>query len=121
MLELKKIGKKGISIFGVMGIGFFGFLIIPFVLFYVWNISKVLFQGIMAMMIIAYVKQFGLEGPMMWVIAGILIYILVYKYVTFTATIYMLIIMIGMGFTSAIIWGSSTIRGRIMAKKQKEG
>jgi len=115
-----RLNEKGIGIFVVIGLGFLFFLILPTILFTISGISKIMFQVIMAFMIIAYVKQFGLEGGLMWIIAGILIYFLIWKYIYLTATLYMLMILMGMGFTSAIIWGSASIRGIIEKRKMRE-
>ena len=114
------MNKKGIiGVFPMMGLALLAFLVIPAALFYLSTISKIMFQVIMAFMIIAYVKNFGIEGPLMWILSGILVYFLVWKYPTMTASFYMLILMMGMGFTSAIIWGSSSIRTFFVTKKAK--
>lgn len=108
-----ELNQKGVGIFIVMGAALLFFLILPIILFTFSQISLRMYQVILAFLIIAYVKGFGIEGPLMWILSGILIYFLVWKYIYVTSMFHVLIMMMGMGFTSAIIWGSALFKAKI--------
>jgi len=111
------MNKKGlIGILPMLGISFFVVILLPIVLFWLSGLSKVLFQVIMAFTIIGYVKQMGLDGALMWIVSGILIYFIVWKYIYIFSSLYMLMLLMGMGVTSAIMWGTSNIRGKLVAR-----
>jgi hypothetical protein len=116
ILDKIKLNQKGLGIFAIMGIGLLGFLVLPIVLFTISEISLRMYQAILAFLIIAYVRGFGIEGPLMWILSGILIYFLVWKYVYLTSMFHILIIMMGLGFTSAIIWGSASVKAKFLSK-----
>jgi len=117
-IKLLEIGNnKGvIGLFPLIGLALLFFLILPIILFTFSSISLRMYQVILAFLIIGYVRSFGIEGPLMWLLAGILIYFLAWKYVYVTSMFHILIIMLGLGFTSAIIWGSALMRGKLAAK-----
>ncbi len=107
------MNNKGFHILGFIVIGFVLVLLVPFVLMRLNSMSKVLFQIIMVFTIIGYVKQMGLDGALMWIISGVLCYFIVYKYIDLFASLYMLMLLMGFGFTSAIMWGSNTVKRKV--------
>jgi hypothetical protein len=105
--------QRGLAIVAVIGLGFLFFIILPWILFYINGMSKVLFQVIMAFTILGYVKQMGLDGALMWIVSGILIYFIVWKYIYLFSSLYLIMMLMGFGFTSAIMWGSNALKGKI--------
>lgn len=113
--------KKGfMGILPFLFIVFLCILILPMILFWLNGLSKVLFQIIMAFTILGYVKQMGLDGALMWIVSGILIYFIVWKYIDLFSSLYMLMLLMGMGVTSAIMWGSNTLRTNLEVWSQKK-
>jgi len=108
-----------LGVLPVLGIGFGIILILPIILFYLNDMSKPLFQIILAFSIIGYIKQMGLDGALMWIVSGILIYFIVYKYIMIFSSLYMLMLLMGFGFTSAIMWGSNTVRNKLAGMKAR--
>jgi hypothetical protein len=111
------LNKKGVGVFGLIGMFFLLALVAPIILMQLLSISKILFQVILAFVILGYVKNMGIEGPLMWILSGILIYFMVYKYVYLTTSLYTLMMMMTFGVTSMIFWGSSFLRTKMAAKK----
>ena len=107
------LNQRGIGVVAVMGLAFLFFLVLPIILFKLNAMSKVLFQIIMVFTIIGYVKQMGLDGALMWIVSGILVYFIVWKYIYLFSSLYLLMLLMGFGFTSAIMWGSNTLRSKI--------
>ena len=116
MSESNLVNQKG-GLFALIGIGFLIIILLPFVFMQVFAISKPLFQIMIAFMIMGYLKNFGIEGITFWILAGILIYFLAWKYVEIAASFYVLMFLMGAGFTTALIWGSSFFFGMWRAKK----
>lgn len=113
MWNLLNLNAKGIGVFAVMGIGFLIVILIPIALIELNEMSKILFQIILVFSIIGYVRQMGMEGALMWIIAGILCFFVVYKYIYLFSSLYVLMLLMGFGFTSAIMWGSATMRNKV--------
>jgi len=110
--------NKGlIGIIPFLGLAFLFVLILPIILFKLNTMSQYLFQIIMVFTIVGYVKQMGLDGALMWIVSGILIYFIVWKYVYIFSSLYFLMLLMGFGFTSAIMWGSNSFRTFLAGKK----
>ena len=110
---MKYMNARGLAIIAVIGGAFLCFIILPWILFYINGMSKVLFQVIMAFTILGYVKQMGLDGALMWIVSGILIYFIVWKYIYLFSSLYLIMMLMGFGFTSAIMWGSNAVKGKL--------
>lgn len=111
--------KALIGILPLIGIMFLVVLALPFILFKIHSLAKPLFQIIMAFTIIGYVKQMGLDGALMWIVSGILIYFIVWKYIGLFSSLYMLMLLMGFGFTSVIMWGSNAFRLKLAGHEAK--
>lgn len=101
------LNKRGIGPVIFIILVFVAVLILPTILFALSGINKIFYQGIMVFLIISYVRGMGLEGPLMWIISGVLIYFLVFKYTEIAAGFYLIIIILTMGFGSVIVWSSN--------------
>lgn len=111
--NIMTVNQKGIGPVAVMGLAFLLVILAPIFLMKISGLSKVLFQIIMVFIIIGYVRQMGIEGALMWVVSGILCYFIVYKYIYLFSSLYVLMLMMGFGLTSALMWGSATLRGKL--------
>lgn len=113
------MNNKGVLLY-ILGVGFVIIFVLPFLLMHFYSMSKILFQIIMVFSIIGYVRQMGLDGALMWIVSGVLIYFIVYKYMMLFTSLYVLMMLMGFGFTSAIMWGSNTLKTKIMGMKAKQ-
>ncbi len=110
------MNNKG-GLFGIIGIGFLVIILLPIVFMQVYSISRPLFQVIIAFLIMGYLKNMGIEGVTFWILSAILVYFLAWKYVEMAASFYVLIFLMGAGFTSTVVWGSAFFRGKFRASK----
>jgi hypothetical protein len=110
------MNNKG-GLFLVIGIGFLAIILLPIIFMQIFSISKPLFQVILAFVIMGYLKNLGIEGVIFWILSAILIYFLAWKYVEIASTFYVLMFLMGAGFTSSVIWGSAFMRGVFRARK----
>lgn len=110
------MNNKG-GLFLVIGFGFLVIILLPIIFMQIYSISKPLFQVIIAFVIMGYLRNLGIEGVIFWVLSAILIYFLAWKYVEIAASFYVLMFLMGAGFTSSLIWGSAFVRGVFRAKK----
>ncbi len=108
-----KLDAKGISVIVAIALAFLLIILAPIALLKMNELSKVLFQIIMVFVIIGYVRQMGLEGALMWVVSGILCYFIVYKYIYLFSSLYVLMLLMGFGLTSSLMWGTATLRGKL--------
>ncbi len=108
-----KLDAKGISVIVAIAIAFLLVIMAPIALMKLNELSKVLFQIIMVFVIIGYVRQMGLEGALMWIVSGILCYFIVYKYIYLFSSLYILMLLMGFGLTSSLMWGTATLRGKL--------
>ena len=114
------MNNKGVIVY-ILVVAFIVIFLIPYLLMHLFSMSKILFQGIMMFTIIGYVRQMGLDGALMWIVSGVLIYFIVFKYITLFTSLYVLMLLMGFGFTSAIMWGSNTLKTKLTALKKKKG
>ncbi len=112
------MNDKGVVLY-ILGVAFLIVFVMPFLLMHFYSMSKILFQVILVFSIIGYVRQMGLDGALMWIVSGVLIYFIVFKYITLFTSLYVLMLLMGFGFTSAIMWGSNTLKTKIMSMKAK--
>jgi hypothetical protein len=112
------MNNKGVILY-ILGVAFVIIVVLPFLLMHFYSMSKILFQGILVFSIIGYVRQMGLDGALMWIVSGVLIYFIVFKYITLFTSLYVLMLLMGFGFTSAIMWGSNTLKSKITAMRAK--
>lgn len=108
-----KLDAKGIGVIIAIALAFLLIILAPIALLKLNELSKVLFQIIMVFVIIGYVRQMGLEGALMWVVSGILCYFIVYKYIYLFSSLYVLMLLMGFGLTSSLMWGTATLRGKL--------
>ena len=74
MFKLYNMNQKGGTLLIMIIIFILVIVIIPIFLFNLYTISKPILQIILAFAIIGYVKNMGVDGILMWIISGILIY-----------------------------------------------
>ncbi len=88
-----------------------GFLIIallPVLITSVFWPAKILMQIIMIFVIYTTIRGFIGQGNLSLIISAILIYLMVFKWFEIFLSLYILQLLLGLGFTSAIIWGIGT-------------
>ena len=108
-----KLDAKGIRVIIAIALAFLLVVLAPIALMKMNELSKILFQIIMVFVIIGYVRQMGLEGALMWIVSGILCYFIVYKYIYLFSSLYILMLLMGFGLTSSLMWGTATLRGKM--------
>ena len=82
-----------------------GFL--PWILMSIVPQAKILIQLILIFTLYTTVRGYLGSGPLTLIISGILIYILVIKYAAFSSGIYLYTIVIQVGVSSMLIWGTN--------------
>jgi len=116
-----KINEQGAIVIAI-ALAFVFIILLPIVFMQVFEISKPLFQVMLAFIIMGYIRNVGIEGIPFWILSAILIYFLAWKYVEIASSFYVLMLIMGMGFTSSLIWGSVFFTGFFKQKKlAKEG
>lgn len=90
---------------GLILAAFVGIALLPPLIMKMFPLADLLFRIVMVFLIFSIVRGYLGEGIMTWVISGVLIYFLVIKYAYFTASVYVLQILLGVGFASVIIFG----------------
>ncbi len=84
---------------------FVGFL--PLILMTLFPQARILVQLILIFTIYSTVRGYLGSGPLTLIISGILIYILVIRYAAVSAGAYLYIMVIQIGVSSMLIWGTS--------------
>jgi len=121
MFMISKLNEKG-SIIIAIALAFVAIILLPIVFMQIFSISKPLFQVIIAFVIMGYVRNVGIEGIPFWTLSAILIYFLAWKYVEIASSFYVLMLLMGLGFTSSLIWGSVFFTGLLKNRKMmKQG
>lgn len=93
-------------------LGFIGIALLPPLIMKIFPLADILFRILMVFIIFSIVRGYLGEGLMTWIISGVLIYFLVWKYAYLTASVYVLQMLLGVGFASVIVWGIGTrLRG----------
>ena len=78
-------------------------LLIPPVIITIFPPAKYLFALIMVFMVFSTVRAYLGDGIPTWIISGILIYFLVFKYLLVTSSLWVFQILLGVGFGSVIM------------------
>jgi len=81
--------------------------ILPWVLMSIVPQAKILVQLILVFTLYTTVRGYLGSGPLTLIISGILIYILVIKYAAVSAGAFSLMIVVQIGVSSMLIWGTS--------------
>jgi len=89
-------------------IAFACILLLPPLIITLVPAAKYLFALIMIFVIFSTVRAYLGDGILTWVISGILIYFLVFKYLMITASLWVFQILLAVGFGSVIMWGVGT-------------
>lgn len=100
-------GERGNVVVFIV-IGFIVVLLIPPLIIKVFPAAAILFQVIMIFTIFTTVRQYIGDGMPTYIISGILIYFLVFKYLDITSSLFVFQMLMMFGFTSAILWGIGT-------------
>lgn len=85
--------------------GIAAIMVIPWIVLTVFPPAKLLFQILMAFIIFSTVRGYVGEGAISWIISGVLIYFLVFKYAEITATLWVFQLLLMVQFFSVVIWG----------------
>jgi len=83
-------------------------LLLPPLIITVFPPAKYLFALIMVFILFSTVRGYLGDGVLTYVISGILIYFLVFKYLMVTSSLWVFQILLGVGFGSVIMWGVGT-------------
>ena len=102
------MNEKGNLILIIL-ISFIVIALIPIFFVKFFTIGRLLTQVIMIFIIYAMVRGYLGPGPLSILISVILIYFLVFKYIEITASAYVLMTLIGVGFGSVVIWGLAQV------------
>ena len=89
-------------------IGFLIVLAIPPLIITMFPAAALLFQVIMIFTIFTTVRQYIGDGMPTYIVSGILIYFLVFRYPEITSSLWVFQMLMMFGFTSAILWGIGT-------------
>ncbi len=92
-------------------LGIAAILVLPPIVLYMFPAAKYLFQLIMVFTVYAMVRGYIGEGMITLLITGVLVYFLVFKYPLVTSSVWVFQLLLGVGFTSVVMWG---IRSRTM-------
>lgn len=101
------MNSKGNVIIFIL-IAFAVILLLPPIIIEIVPAAKYLFALIMIFVIFSTVRGYLGDGVLTWVISGILIYFLVFKYLLVTASLWVFQILLAVGFGSVIMWGVGT-------------
>jgi len=91
-----------------------GFL--PWILMSIVPQAKILVQLILVFTLYTTVRGYLGSGPLTLIISGVLIYILVIKYAAFSAGMFSYVIILQIGVSSMLIWGTSFFMTRFGGK-----
>ena len=95
-----------------VAIGFLALLILPYVIFQIFPVARILFQIIAIFMIYATVRGYLGNNVISIVVTAIFIYFLVFKYADIFASVWFLTTLLTFGFGSVVMWGIGTrVRG----------
>jgi len=92
-----------------------GFL--PWILMSIVPQAKILVQLILVFTLYTTVRGYLGSGPLTLIISGVLIYILVIKYAAFSAGMFSYMIIIQIGVSSMLIWGTSFFMTRFGGRR----
>ena len=95
--------KGNIIIFLLIAFAFV--LLLPPIILHAFPPAAWLFKIMMVFIIFATVRGYLGDGPLTWIISGVLIYFLVFKYTDITASLWVFQLLLAFGFGSVIIWG----------------
>lgn len=101
------MNEKGNIIIFIL-IAFAVILLIPPLVLHLFPPASLLFKLLMIFIIFSTVRGYIGDGVLTWVISGILIYFLVFKYTDITASLYVFQLLLAVGFGSVIMWGVGT-------------
>ena len=102
------MNQKGNLILIIL-VAFVVIALIPVFFVRFFTIGRLLTQVIMIFVIYAMVRGYLGPGPLSLLISVILIYFLVFKYIEVTASAYVLMTLVGVGFGSVVIWGLAQV------------
>jgi hypothetical protein len=101
------MNQKGLGLIGIIFVLFILVGILPWILMSLVPQAKILVQLILIFSIYTTVRgQLG-SGTLTLIISGVLIYILVIKYAAFSAGAFSLMLVVQIGVSSMLIWGTS--------------
>ncbi len=89
-------------------IGFLAIALIPPIILAVFPPAKLLFQAIMIFVLYSMVRGYMGSGVLTIIITAILVWLLVFKYTYIFASVYVMQMLLMVGFTSVIMWGIGT-------------
>lgn len=101
------MNSKGNVLIFIM-IAFAAVLFLPPMIMVIFPPAKYLFALIMVFIIFSTVRGYLGDGILTYVLSGILIYFLVFKYLLITSSLWVFQILLGVGFGSVIMWGVGT-------------
>lgn len=81
--------------------------LLPWILMSIVPQAKILIQLILVFAIYTAVRGYLGSGTLTLVISGVLIYILVIKYAAFSSAAYMYMVVVQVGVSSMLIWGTN--------------
>jgi hypothetical protein len=105
------INQRG-GLIGIIFILFIVVAILPWILMSIVPQAKILVQLILVFAIYSTVRGYLGSGPLTLIISGILIYILVIKYAAVSAGAFSLMVVVQIGVSSMLIWGTSFFMSR---------
>ncbi|MBN2127141.1 MAG: hypothetical protein JW703_01980 [Candidatus Diapherotrites archaeon] len=101
------MNEKGNIIILVL-LGFLVVLIVPMIITHFFWPAKIIMQIILIFAIYTAVRSFLGDSPLTLVFSAILIYLLAFKWFYITSSLYIFTFLMGLGFTSVIVWGIGT-------------
>ncbi len=81
-------------------------LLLPPLILHLFPPANILFKILMVFIIFSIVRGYIGDGIMTWIISGILIYFLVFRYPDITASLWVFQTLLAVGFGSVIMWGT---------------
>ncbi|VVC00146.1 Uncharacterised protein [uncultured archaeon] len=94
-------------------IGFLVIALIPVLITSLFEPAKLLMQVILIFVIYTTVRGYLGPGNLSLIVSGVLIYLMVFKWFEIFLSLYILQLLLGFGFMSAVVWGiGTTMRGK---------
>ncbi|MFH1752516.1 MAG: hypothetical protein ABH821_06300 [archaeon] len=105
MNEKSFTGNEKGNLIIIILMGFLAVMLLPPIAMTIFPPAKWLFAIIIVFVIYSMVRTY-IGSPFLSIaITGVLVYFLVWKYLMFTSSIFVMQLLLGVGFGSALIWG----------------
>lgn len=83
-------------------------LLVPLIIYY-YPIAKYIIMVIIAFFIFEIVARALGNNILTYVVTGVLLYFIIYKYFYLSTSVFLLYLLLSVGFTSVVIWGTTNL------------